>query len=204
MLETKLTQAVDKSQAVIQSVKELHELTRSMSERQRKLFGAISQGKDELEAILTTKEYRVFNRIVKTVTTFDDRKMDVNKLTLENVHDLSGDSYERLLNLCRAEVKHQLGGMLPENYRQDISEYFRIIAPEAYGVLVELMGDKKMPAAVRLKASMEVLDRAGYESRKTKTEQKMPVSVNILFNAQPKAEANPVYQIPGEDLEARG
>lgn len=182
----KLALAMQKHTEAMEKVADLQKIMAKMSPRQRQIFACLSRGMDALRVVMEIGEQRFYAGVVRNVYLRDGTRVLARKLTKDQVDDLSYESYQRLLSICEAGLRRELGGMVPQKFANDITEFFRVMAPDAFQVLAGLMhGDwngQKVTPPVALKASTEILDRAGYEKRASKASKELPVTVNIIMD----------------------
>jgi hypothetical protein len=168
-----------------------------MSDRDRKIFVSLTSGDDALIAMLKAGYYNGIATIAKIVYTKDGKPLETKKLTLENVYNLDDFSYERLLRIAKSSVKHLTSNRDLSEFITDITDLFKLIAPDQVAVLASISGDKAAKNSDRIKAANSILDRAGYESDdgKNKPPQVNPVQVNVIIGGKPKAEDNPIITV---------
>jgi len=204
----KLALAVEQGQKVVKEMQDLQKLMLAMTPRQRKIFSCFARGMDSAQTAVEIGEHSIFAGIIKGVTLKDGRRIPSKRLNRELLAQVRLDSYERLVSVCDSQFRDAMNGMLPEQFHQDITEYFRIIAPDAFAVMSNIMhGDfhgQKVTPVVALKAATEVLDRAGYEKRGSQAAKTLPVMVNIIMDRAPVAEKIPevTYFNPNEAIDA--
>jgi len=160
-----------------------------MDDRQRKLFLAIIQGKDELIATLESG-YREFIDWMPNPLSFqfDDtmhkHKIKAVDVTLKNVFKLDEASYNTLLLVCKNKVSVATADDSYENHLIPINKFFDMAAPKAFAVLNEIM-ENATSDRVRLSAADSLLNRAGYGERPGERVESGAVTVNIILPGQP-------------------
>lgn len=150
-----------------------------LSPRQMRLFTALLQSNDELEALIRAEEYCYITGVAKVVYDRTGKKVRTSSIKqVEDLARLSPDSYARLLRLAKSAVNHNVGSQGYVGYLKDISWYFKLCAPEAFAVVMSLIRDEHIPPATRLKAALEVLDRAGYaDPLEPELQETMPIQL---------------------------
>jgi len=184
-------------------VKEAQEMFEKLSDKQRKLFVSLTSGDDELIACLKCGHTHGITTIAKIVYKKNGRPLETKKLTLNNVNELDQLSYERLLRIAKSEMKTNLIGFDYKDSLVDITNLFKMIAPEMLTVLAKVAGKENAKDSDKIKAANSILDRAGYTPGDAKKGAgQLPVQVNILFNQQPKAEELPIIKYGDSDADA--
>lgn len=179
------------------AVKEIQTAFDNLNDRDRKIFVSMTSGDDELVAILKAGYYNGITTIAKIVYKKDGKPLETEKLTLDNVKELDPFSYERLLRIAKCEIKHLVGKTDYRNFIVDITDLFKLIAPEQIAVLASISGKESAKDSDRIKAAEAILDRGGYESSETKKKPPTlnPTQVNIIIGGTPKAEFNPIVTV---------
>lgn len=178
------------------AVKQIEDTFNKMSDRDRKIFVALTSGDDELIAMLKAGHYKGIKDIVKIVYDKESKPFEVKYLTIDNVDTLDVFSYERLLKIAKSEVKHILGKTDYRNFITDVTDLFKLIAPDQVAVLASISGNVKSKDSDRIKAANSILDRAGYDTDDGKKKEIVnPVQVNVIIGGKPKAEFNPIITV---------
>jgi hypothetical protein len=199
---TRVGNTIKKTGVAIEAATELYE---KLSDKQRKLFVSLTQGDDELIACLKCGQVDNFKAITKIAYTKEGRPFKTANLTLKNVDNLDAASYERLLRICKSDIKNHLLGFEYEKSLIDVTNLFKLIAPEALSVLAKVASDDKAKDRDRVSAANSILDRGGYTAGDVKKGAgQMPVKINILFNAAPKAEILPTINYGVDDDSGAG
>lgn len=159
-----------------------------MSDPQRKLFVSLAQGDDALVAAIKGGYDSWYRGIIKVVYRRGHIAQETKSLNLSHLPNLEEESYERLLRVCEAKAKDISGGADITQYLPEIQDFFKLVAPEAFAVVNEIMTDVKVSPSVRLKAATDVLNRAGYSETKKASEDNSPVKLVFNFGG-PESEA---------------
>lgn len=194
---------ISKAGLALEKVSELNHnlkvILSSLSDKNRRTVVAMASGMDSLQAVIEAGNYAAFTGVAKIVYLKPRHDGDqpqpiaTTKLTLKNLSELEVPSYQRLLNLTDAYVKHFMSDMDPKDYILDLREVFKLIAPEMMEVLAKVARDPTAKDADRVRAANSVLDRAGYQPNDpSKQSLIMPVQVNIRFDKDAQAEVKPV------------
>lgn len=184
------------------AVKNVETILSSMNDRDRKLFVALTSGDDELKALLKVGHKHGITTIARIVYTKDGKAFETKRVNSKNVDDLDDFSYQRLLRIAKSEVKNLIGKTDYSPFLTDITDLFRLIAPDQVSVLAKISMNDKAKDSDRIRAANSILDRAGYESaedKKKKEKVNMPVQVNILVGGKPQPEDNPIIQVQSDE-----
>lgn len=181
----KLRVALEKASDVANCAATMRATVDCLSPRQKRLFSALLQSNDELEAVIRAEEYCYITGVAKLVYDRTGKKVRTSSISqFKDLARLSPDSYARLLRLAKSAVNHNVGSQGYVGYLKDISWYFKLCAPEAFAVVVSLICDERTPPATRLKAALEVLDRAGYSDiPEPELQETMPIQLIIHMNS---------------------
>jgi hypothetical protein len=170
------------SQAAI-SISEMDSVVAQMKEHQKIMFESIMSGDDELIAGLKSGHTEWFTHIAKGVKDKEGNYVPTSKVTLENVHDLDTESYQRLVRICAAHVRQHMGNEDYRQYTDPLKEYIKKFAPMALGTVVSLARDG-LKEETRLKAAKDILDRAGEAASEPEKDIIIPVQVNIMLTGE--------------------
>lgn len=200
--KAKLTKALVSTNPAIEAVKNNFE---QMNDKDRGLFVSMTSGNDELVSLLKVGHTHGLTTIAKIVYTKEGKTRRTDELTAENVKELDDFSYERMLRIAKSEVRNIVGKTDYHAFITDITDLFKLIAPEQLAVLAEISGKKSAKDSDRIKAATSILDRAGYEAgviiKNEKDGPKNPVQVNIVIGGTPKAEFNPILEARQIEME---
>lgn len=175
----KITLALEKAAVATETIHEMTNVVEQMSENQRLIFESLMNGDDELTVALKSKNTNWFTGIAKVVYTAEGKPMNTREITLENMHDLADDSYQRLLRLCKTRVSQ----FTMSDYNATlipIKEYLKKFTPMALGTIVGIARDG-LKEENRLKAARDILDRAGEKAAEPEKDIVVPVQVNIVL-----------------------
>jgi hypothetical protein len=186
--------ALDATEKAVEHIAEVKTVMERMNDKQRKLFVALSRGKDELEAALEAGYTEWFTGIVKILDLKEEYRtktkqvMKTSDLSKSNLHAITEQSYERLLSICQNRVEKQTDGVSYKDHITSINDFLALIAPDAYAVIGDIMLDETIKPEVRLKAADSLLDRAGYKEKTGESRRDNPVMVNIIMPTVAEAE----------------
>ena len=176
----KITQALVKAEEAARTIEEMDGVVSLMNPQQKLLFESIMSGDDELISCLKSGHNEWFTGITKKLDNSDGTYVYSSAVTLENVRDLTPQSYSRLLSICRSQVRKVTG---EDDYRihtEPIKEYIKKFAPLALGTIIGIAtgGEKEEN---RLKAAKDILDRAGEAAQEPEKDTILPLQVNIML-----------------------
>ena len=183
----KLTLALKEAKAAAEHTGTMMELIQKMGSRQRKIFLELTKGRDELQAIIAANAHSAIGGIVKKVYVVRNgvRKGKMFEgLTYNDLQYLEAESYQRLLSIARYKVQELAGNTDYRDYMVDIQDFFKLVAPQAFAIVSEIMGDENVKTETRLAAAKDILDRSGYKQASVEQGSEMPVKV--IFNLEPQ------------------
>lgn len=175
--------AIEAASVINASLTDMQTEVDKMKGHQRAMFESLMSGEDELIAILRAKKEEYFTGITKMVDQKDGGRLLTSQVTLENIDTLTPDSYERLRSICASKVRVFTGTTDYREYTDSVREYIKRYAPLALGTIVRLSQDAKKEE-VQLKASKDILDRAGEREPEGKHEMIVPIQVNIMLTGE--------------------
>ncbi len=179
----KISLALAEAAIISEHTKRLEILVTQMSDRQQKLFQSLAKGRNDLEAIVESQLYEYITGVAKIVYTAEGRPMRTASIrTIKDLSKLSPESYERLSRLARSAVVNNVGqvenlGKLADGIRW----FLQLVAPEAARSIIRIMFDGKSSDSLKIKAAIEILNRAGYGvDSNGNTEEPMPIKINMV------------------------
>lgn len=189
----KIGLALKEANVISEHTKSLEFLLSKMSDRQKRLFSSLAKGRNELEAVVESELYEYITGVAKIVYSKDGRPFKTTSLrTIKDLGRLSSNSYDRLLRLAISAVKNNVGDIETlKSLDNDLNWFLKLIAPEAARSIIGIMFDKKCTQGLRLKAAIEILNRAGYSGSADNPEERSPIRVSIVDTDLTVSSGNP-------------
>lgn len=194
----KIDLALEQSSKAVQTMNGVLE---EMSDKQRKLFVALATGQDALHAVFSSGYLEFLTITHKWVLhTKDGHRFPGKHLCPDNLDRLDVIDYDSLTRVAMSHIKPFFEDYKLEQHLVDVRQLFKLVAPEAFGELYNVMKTSKKDGA-RVKAATEILDRAGVPkvTGDPKGQVVMPVQVNIRFDKSPQAEIVQTIDYMGGD-----
>lgn len=164
-----------------------------MNDNDRKVFVRLVKGDDPLKVAIEMGYLYDLAKVHPEVTLWTDKSkiptIELSETKLLN--KVSKEDKEALLILCKEWIDDKLGNATYDKYVVDIQWFFKMLAPDAFKTVVNIMENPKVAPQTRLTGAFGVLDRAGYQPNNATAnagESVNPVRVVINYNKKPVAE----------------
>lgn len=189
----KLALALETASEISGKVMDLRVLMAKMTEHQRTLFAYLVKGYSELETLLLAGRMEELAHVVPVVTTTTGTMIKTGALrALSDLKQLEPGSLAALEKLAREHVQASIGTFNYQQPLEDISWFFKLLAPQAAQIVTEIMEDTKVAAQTRLTAANSLLDRAGY--RPTESIKRVELPVRVIINPPPTIQQGEVVK----------
>lgn len=181
-----LAAALKKSSEALVAAVEVQNIVESMNDKGRRLFAALTMGMNELEAVYEAdlQDFYIWPHS-RIAIRHDGEKVPIQNITKYNLSSLHPESYRKIREICTHAMDVAARTHDYSIYIRDINDAFKIVAPEAFKVMNQVMMNPLEKGQTRLNAAKEVLDRAGYGVKEESAAKEMPAQVNILITDNP-------------------
>ena len=189
----KLQQALELSSKASRDILDLRVVMARMSTKQRDEFTHLAQGYDELETFVETNRMGELAGKIPVVTTKTGQTIRTTSIkTIADLDMIEPSNRGALEKVAKDHVAAAVGNQSYGTYLEQMQFLFQVLAPNALANVWEISEDKKNPPPIRLKASLAILDRAGFRAQAKPENRGLPVRVilNMPKFSTPTPEAN--------------